>query len=59
MTRLATPISDHTQPEFFYQHLTYVNLYQHAKNQAVLLICSRDIGTRIFPNMGFVLEHRK
>ena len=45
--------------QFFDQILIYVNLYQHAKNQAVLLICSRDIGTRIFPNMGFVLEHRK
>ena len=43
MTRLATPMSDHNQPELFYQHLTYVNLYQHAKKQAILLICSGNI----------------
>ena len=30
-------------PEFFDQHLTYVNLYQHGKNQAISLICSGDM----------------
>ena len=43
MTRLATPISDHTHPKFFDQLLIYVNLYQHAKNQAISLICYGDM----------------
>ena len=40
ITRLATPIFDHTHQNFFDQLLIYVNLYQHAKHQAILLICS-------------------
>ena len=28
---------------FFDQHLIYVNLHQHAKNQATSLICSGDM----------------
>ena len=40
MTRLTTPISDHAQPKFLDQVLVYVNLYQHAKNQGISLICS-------------------
>ena len=43
MTKLATPIFDHTHPKIFDQILIYVNLYQHAKNQAILLICSGDM----------------
>ena len=38
VTRLAMPI-----PKFFDQLLIYVNLYQHAKNQAISLICSGDV----------------
>ena len=38
VTRLAMPI-----PKFFDQLLIYVNLYQHAKNQAISLICSGDM----------------
>ena len=34
--RLTTPIFDH-------HFLLYVNLYHHAKNQAILLICSGDM----------------
>ena len=30
-------------PKIFNQLLIYVNLYQHAKNQAILLICSGDM----------------
>ena len=47
MTRLATPISDHAHPKTpkntqkCFDQL-YVNLYQHAKNQANSLICSGD-----------------
>ena len=43
ITRLATPIFEHAQPKFFDQLLIYANLYSHAKNQAILLICSKDI----------------
>ena len=35
---LAMPIQ-----KFFDQLLIYVNLYQHAKNQAISLICSGDM----------------
>ena len=42
VTSLATSIFDHAHPYFFDQILIYVNLYQHAKNQATLLICSGD-----------------
>ena len=35
VTRLATPNSDHAQSKMFDQLLIYVNLYQHAKNQAI------------------------
>ena len=41
MTRLATPIFDHARPEFFYQFLIYVNLYQYAKYQPISLISFR------------------
>ena len=34
--------TDHTQTVFD-QLFIYVNLYQHVKNQAILLICSGDI----------------
>ena len=37
VARLATPISDHTQL------LLYMYSYQHAKNQAISLICSGDM----------------
>ena len=43
MTRLASPIFDHRHPQFFDQLLIYVNLNQHAKNHAILLICSGDM----------------
>ena len=29
--------------KFFNQALIHVNFYHHAKNQAILLICSRDM----------------
>ena len=38
VTRLATPIQN-----LFDQILIYVNLYQHAKNQPISLICSGDM----------------
>ena len=37
------PIFDHVHPRIFDQLLIYVNLYQHAKTQAILLICSEDM----------------
>ena len=36
VTRLATPISDHTLQKKFWSTLIYVNLFQHAKNQALI-----------------------
>ena len=52
------------------QLLISVNLYQHAKNQAITLICSGDMAItenilahisrkNFFPNIGFVQEHSK
>ena len=41
--RVATPIFDHAHPIFLNQLLFSINLYQHAKNQAFSLFCSRDI----------------
>ena len=38
MTRLAMP-----NQTFFDQLLIYMNLYQHAKNQAISLICPGDM----------------
>ena len=38
VTRLAKPISDLPNQKFFDQLLISVNLYQHAKNQAISLI---------------------
>ena len=43
MTRLAIPISDHAHPKICDQLLIHVNLYQHAKNHAISLICSGDM----------------
>ena len=43
MTRLAKPISGHAHQKTFDQFLVYVNLYQHAKNQAISLIYSGDM----------------
>ena len=43
MTRLDTPISDHTPHQFFDQLLIYVNLYQHVKSQVISLICFGDM----------------
>ena len=47
MTRLAMPIFDHAQPNIFDQLLVYVNLHQHAKNQAISLISSGDMVHKI------------
>ena len=41
--RLTTNIFDHVQPKIFDQLLIFVNLYQHAKNEAILSICSGEI----------------
>ena len=43
MTRLATPIFDHAHPKNFDQHLIFVNLYKHAKNEDISSICSGEI----------------
>ena len=43
MTRLTTPIFDLTNHKISDQLLVYVNLHQHAKNQAISLISSEDI----------------
>ena len=47
MTRLVTPTFDHTpsppKKNFFDQLLIYVNLNQHAKNQAISHICFGDM----------------
>ena len=43
MTRLAMLIFGHAQPKNFDWFLAYVNLYQHAKTQAISWICSGDI----------------
>ena len=42
-TRLATPIFDNAQLKKLDPLLIFVNLYQHAKNEAVSLICSEEI----------------
>ena len=42
VTRLAKPISDLPNQKIFDQLLISVNLYQHAKNRAISLICSGD-----------------
>ena len=43
MTRLVKPIFDHAHSKKFDYLLVYMNLYHHAKNQAISLICSGDI----------------
>ena len=43
VTRLVMPILTMSIQKFFDQLLIYVKLYQHAKNQAILLICSGDV----------------
>ena len=43
MTRLATPIFEYTLPKSLDQLLIYVNMNQHAKNQAISLISSGDM----------------
>ena len=43
VTRLYTPISNHPHPKTFDQLLIYMNLYQHAKKQAISLVCSGDM----------------
>ena len=43
VTSLATPIFGGATQKFFDQALTYVNLYQHAKNPAISLIYFRDM----------------
>ena len=43
LTRLATHISPHANQKFFGQLFVYMNLYQHAKNQAISLTCSGDM----------------
>ena len=43
MIRLATPISGHAHEKYSAPLLIYVNLYQHAKNQVISLICSGDM----------------
>ena len=43
VTKLAVPIFDHAHPTFFDQILIYVNLYQHAKIQAISWIYSKDM----------------
>ena len=43
MTRNTATIFTTTTPIFFNQLLISMNMYQHAKNQALLLFCSRDI----------------
>ena len=41
VTRVATPISDHTHPNIFLSTLNF--WYQYAKKQAISSLCSRDI----------------
>ena len=43
VTKLARPFLTIPTCRFFDQPLIYVNLYQHAKNQAISLIHSRDM----------------
>ena len=43
MAKLATPISDMPNQKIFDQVLIFVNLHQHAKNQANSSISSGDI----------------
>ena len=43
MTRLALPFLATPTQKFLNQLLIYVNLYQHAKNQAIFKICSEDV----------------
>ena len=43
MAKLATPISDMANQKIFDQVLIFVNLHQHAKNQANSSISSGDI----------------
>ena len=43
MTRMATPIFGHVHQKKFDELLIYMNLYQHTKNQAILLFCSGDM----------------
>ena len=53
------PIFDYVHPQIFWSTLIYVNLYQHAQNQAISLICCGDMAdwkilqseTNIFPYM--------
>ena len=43
MTRLSTSVFEHDHPKIFDELLIYVDLYEHAKTQAILLICSGDM----------------
>ena len=43
MTKLAKPILTMPTQKKFDQLLVYVNMYQHEKNQAILMICSGDM----------------
>ena len=56
---MATPIFDHVQPKIFNQLLIFVNLYNHAKNEAASSICV-CAGTQQIMHI-FIIEqiHRK
>ena len=52
MTGLAAPIYDHAHPKVFDQPFTHMNLYQHAKNQAISLICSEGKNKKFWNLIG-------
>ena len=43
VNRLATPFLTLTTQKYFDQVLIYVNLYEHAQNQAISLTCFGDM----------------
>ena len=42
-TRLVKTIFDHAQPKNFQSTFIFLNLYQHAKNETISLICFDEI----------------
>lgn len=42
VSRMATPILNYAQSKIFKSTFNLMNLYQHAKNQAISSFCSRE-----------------